>query len=452
MDFVRFDKEIPLNREYEVIVIGGGPAGCAAAAASARHGAKTLLIESSCSLGGMGTIGLLPAWCPFSDEEKIIYRSIAQEVFENTKAQMPHIAPDATHWVPIDTEVLKRVYDELVSASGADVLFDTTVCAAKTENGAVQYVTVANQAGLTAYEAKVYIDCTGDADLVVQSGGECDYGDENGEVQPSSICFVMTNVDEYWYRHGLPLHDWNLPESPIYKMLGNPKYPLINDYHACLHLVAPRTVGFNAAHIWDVDARDPMSVSRSMMVGRQQAHQYAQALQEFMPQAFGASHLAATGQVMGIRESRRIRGDYTLVLDDYLARRTFPDEIARSCYFVDIHNTKAQRDQMQEDVEKGDISEEKVLERDLRYKKGESHGIPYRCLLPKGLTNVLVAGKTISADHVMQACIRVMPVCLVTGQAAGTAAFMAARGDVSPRELNVQALRKTLRDDGAWFE
>lgn len=113
-----FSREIPLNDSYEVIVAGGGPAGCAAAAASASTGAKTLLIEASGVLGGMGTSGMVPAWCPFSDKEKIIYRGIAQKVFEATKAAMPHIDKDALDWVPIDAEALKRIYDDLVTEAG----------------------------------------------------------------------------------------------------------------------------------------------------------------------------------------------------------------------------------------------------------------------------------------------------------------------------------------------
>ena len=450
MGSVRFEQELTVNEAYEVIVIGGGPAG---AAASGRHGAKTLLIEASCCLGGMGTYGLLPAWCPFSDGEKIVYRGIAQEVFEKSKAAIPHVHPEDTHWVPIDTEALKRIYDDLVTEAGVDVLFDTNVCAVKAEDGEIQYLVVSNQAGLTAYHAEVYIDCSGDADVVTYAGGECLYGDEKtGEVQPSSICFVMGNVDEYAYLNGEPILDWDKPNCPMYEIVKCDKYPLVNDYHSCNNLVGPRTVGFNAAHIWGVDARDPMSISKSMIVGRQQAYQFSQALAEFMPKAFASSYLVSTGAMMGIRESRRVVGDYQLVLDDYLQRRSFEDEIARNSYFIDIHNSPAERDKMQNDVSSGEVSEEAVFARDLRYKNGESHGIPYRCLLPKGLKNVLVAGKTISADHAVQACIRVMPVCLVTGQAAGTAAFLAAKEHKQPRELDITELRNVLREDGAWFK
>ena len=453
MGTVHFEKEMTVNDAYDVIVVGGGPSGCAAAAAAGRHGAKTLLIEASCCLGGMGTYGLLPFWCPFSDGEKIVYRGIAQEVFEKSNAAIAHVKPGDTHWVPIDTEALKRIYDDLVIGAGADVLFDTTICAVYAEKGEIRYLIASNQAGLTAYQASVYIDCTGDADIVAYAGGECLYGDEKtGEVQPSSICFTIGNVNEYAYLFGEPLLDWDRPESPIFKIVNSDKYPLINDYHSCNSLVGPRTVGFNAAHIWGVDARDPLSISKSMIVGRRQAHQFAQALAEFMPEAFAGAHLVSTGAMMGIRESRRIVGDYQLVLDDYLARRTFEDEIARSCYFIDIHNSEAERDQMQNDVNSGAVSEESVTARDLRYKDGESHGIPYRCLLPKGLSNVLVAGKTISTDHAVQASIRVTPVCLVTGQAAGTAAYLSSKEGKSPRQIDVQALRQMLREDGAWFQ
>ncbi|NLG81784.1 MAG: FAD-dependent oxidoreductase [Bacilli bacterium] len=120
--------ELPLHEEYDVVVIGGGPSGCAAAIASSRHGAKTLIIEATGALGGMGTSDLVPAWCPFSDKEKIIYRGIAEEVFNRAKAGMPHIKQTDLEWVPIYLEYLKTVYDDLMMENNVDVLFNSLVC------------------------------------------------------------------------------------------------------------------------------------------------------------------------------------------------------------------------------------------------------------------------------------------------------------------------------------
>ena len=126
---IGFTRAIPLCDDYEIIVAGGGPAGCAAAMAAARKGAKTLLIEATGCLGGMGTAGLVPAWCPFSDKEKIIYRGIAEEIFNASKKGVAHVRMTDLDWVPIDAEHLKRVYDRKVSESGADVLFHSLVSA-----------------------------------------------------------------------------------------------------------------------------------------------------------------------------------------------------------------------------------------------------------------------------------------------------------------------------------
>lgn len=160
-------RSIPLNTDYDVIVVGGGPSGCTAAAAAARTGAKTLLLEATGSLGGMGTSGLVPAWCPFSDKERIIYRGLAETVFERSKALSPHVAPTDVDWVPIDPEGLKRIYDDLMQEYGVTVLFNTFLCDVDAENGEVHAIVTANKAGFTAYSAKTYIDCTGDGDLAV---------------------------------------------------------------------------------------------------------------------------------------------------------------------------------------------------------------------------------------------------------------------------------------------
>ncbi|MBN2714015.1 MAG: FAD-dependent oxidoreductase, partial [Planctomycetes bacterium] len=319
-------REIPFNTDYDVIVLGGGPAGCTAAAAAGREGMKTLLVEHTGALGGMGTSGLVPAWCPFSDHEKIVYRGLAERVFNECKEGMKHVSPNDLDWVSIDPEHLKRVYDDLVSGFGVEVLFNSMLSAVEAEDGQVKAAIISNKAGLTAYGAKVFIDCTGDADLVAWAGAEYEKGDEDGNLQSTTLCFMLSNVDEYGYRSGEWLHPSN-PNSAIHKILDEGKYPDIPDRHACNQLLGPGVVGFNAGHVWEVDNTKPETVSKALMKGRKIAKAFRDALAEYMPAAFGNAFLAQTAPLMGIRETRRICGDYKLTVEDYLARQTFPDEI-----------------------------------------------------------------------------------------------------------------------------
>ena len=436
---ISFTRAIPLCDQYEIIIAGGGPAGCAAAIAAARKGAKTLLIEATGCLGGMGTAGLVPAWCPFSDKEKIIYRGIAEEIFNASKEGVAHVRMIDLDWVPIDAEHLKRVYDRKVSESGADVLFHSFVSAVEVENGRVQSIIVSNKRGLSAYRAKVYIDCTGDGDLAFWAGAEVLPCEEEGGYQPASLCFSLSHVDTDAYRRAPSLHP-NNPSSPIYKIVESGEYA-IPDTHLCNNLVSPGTVGFNAGHLWEVDNTDPRSVTEAMIRGRALAAELHRALKDHQPEAFAESAMASTAQLMGIRESRRILGDYLLTAEDYLARRTFPDEICRNSYYIDVHNSA------QEVKEHRD-----TRGRQHRYGKGESHGVPYRCLTPKGLANLLVAGRSISTDRPVQGSTRVMPVCLCTGEAAGKAAVLAlATPSVNVHDVDVNLLRDQIREDGGYI-
>ncbi|HBC85600.1 MAG TPA: FAD-dependent oxidoreductase [Lentisphaeria bacterium] len=435
-------KEIPLNDSYDVIVVGGGPSGCTAAAAAAREGAKTLLIEATSSLGGMGTTGLVPLWAPFSDKKRIIYCGMAQQVCERSKAGMAHVKKDDLVWLPIDPELLKRIYDDLVIGSGAEILFNALMGSVEVENGDVTAIIVASKSGLTAYKAEVFIDASGDADLAAWAGAKFQKGDgKSGELMPATHCFTLANVDEYSYKTSVL--DWwdSTPGSWRHSMVR--KYPGLTDGHMCNAHVGPGVIGFNAGHIWDVDNTCPESVSKALVEGRKIACEFRKALAEFHP-AFKNSFLVNTGSLLGIRETRRIIGDYVLTIDDYMARRSFKDEISRNSYPIDIHAAK-------NEIGKAKTGKLNVMERYEQFKAGESHGIPYRCLTPKGIRNVLVSGRSVSCDRLVQGSIRVMPNCLCMGEAAGIAGAMALRKQNDVHAINTDALRSRLKKNGAYL-
>lgn len=440
-DYTLSARTIPLDDSWDVVVIGGGPAGCTAAVAAAREGARTLLIESTGALGGMGTSGLVPAWCPFTDQEKIIYAGLAERVLKETMAVMPHVSPERYDWTPIDPEALKRVYDDLVTGAGAELRFMASVVAVEASaDGAVAALILASKAGLTAVKAKVYVDCTGDGDVATWAGADIEKGDEDGALQPATLCFILSNVDMYAYQHICgPKHHPKF--SAIGAITASGKYPEIPDQHACNATIGPGTVGFNAGHVWRVDNTDPASVSMGLVKGRKIARAFRDALAEFCAPAFGNAFLVSTGALLGIRETRRIIGDYMLTLDDFLTLRSFPDEICRNCYFIDVHHKRAEIGTEKEDAGTA-----------IHLGRGESHGIPYRCLTPRGLTNVLVAGRCISTTREVQGSTRVMPVCLCMGEAAGVAAHMAATGrQVDVHAVDTDDLRGRLRKHGAYL-
>lgn len=432
-------KHLPVHEGYDVIVAGGGPSGIAAAAAAAREGAKTLLIEQSGQLGGMAITGLVPAWTPYTDGVRIIYGGLSKRVFLETKAQMPHISKERLDWVAIDFEALKKVYENLIKETGVEVLFHTIVCdtVMKDERN-VEALVVANKSGISAYKAPVFIDCTGDADIYAFAGGEFEIGD-NGDVQPSTMCFIVTNVDEDVYESGPSLYGGN-KDSMIHKIIADGKYN-IPDTHLCISKIGPKTYGFNAGHIWDVHSTNPEEISQAIFSGRDLARRYVAALKEYHP-AFKDAYLVQTAPTIGVRESRRIVGDYTFTLEDYMARRSFNDEICRNNYFIDIHKSAEENNSWHEHSDN----------RFEHYKTGESHGVPYRCLCPKHLDNVLVAGRTISSDRITQGSMRIMPCCLCEGEAAGIAASMASRmKEPDIHTVNTDRLRMILKNHDAYL-
>lgn len=425
------DRKISVDDTYDIVVAGGGPAGCAAAIAAASEGSRVLLIEATGNLGGLGTSGMVPAWCPFTDGEKIIYRGLAEMIFLESKKGVPHEPADLYDWATINPEYLIGVYDRMVAQSGADILFFSRVAAVEmASDDKVDAVIVANKDGLTAYRPKILIDATGDGDICAWAGAEYLKGDSDGVLQKSTLCFSVANIDTKAYREGPELHSGHNPDSASARASRTGRFPLL-DTHCCHNLVGPGVVQFNANHIEIKDTTDPRQLSDAMRLGRQVADQHLEMLKEFRPDVFRDAFIVKTAIIPGIRDSRRIVGDYLFTGDDWRARRTFDDEIGRNCYFIDIH--------------KSGVPE-------VHYGRGESHGIPYRVLTPKGLRNVLVAGRCISTDEEAYGSLRVMPPCLVTGEAAGVAARLAslsASRDV--HSVDVTDLRSRLKARGQYF-
>lgn len=428
------NKKIFVSEKYQVIVVGGGPAGCGAAIAAARGGMKTLLIEKSGMLGGAATAGLVNAWAPFSDGERIIYSGVAQEIFQTMKEEMYHVPQDATRWVPIDAEVLKRVYDEAMEKYGVTVLFNSDLCGVEmVDKETVDYLLVANKAGLVGYKGKIFIDGTGDGDLAFWAGAHCWQGDDEGKMQAATHCFLLSNVDEYGYRKNnhYNLHPTN-PKSVIHQIVQDPHFN-ITDTHCCSDFSGPQVMGFNAGHLENVDGTNPTSVSKALMNGRKLAAEFQRALASYEPRAFANAMLVETAPSLGIRETRRVEGDYIFTVEDYLKRASFPDEICRNNYYLDVHGTE-------------------IIGGVKRYQKGESHGIPFRCLTPKGLKNVLVAGRCLSSQRIVNGSLRVMPVCLSTGEACGVAAVQAVSQQViDVHRMDTTKIRQVMQEQGAYL-
>lgn len=434
--------------DVDVVVVGGGPSGSAAAIAAAREGARTLLVEQHGFLGGMGTAALVPAWCPFSDREKCIVRGIGYEILQEMKSHMPHIAAGALDWVPIDPERLKSIYERRVSEAGAKILYLThfvdTVFDGRTDR--IDSVILHNKSGLQRISAGTIIDCTGDADVAAAAGAAFQKGDaQTGELQPCTMCFVLAGIDNSRLQPWLWADDGrNLllkPAIAAAKAVGDLN---IVEEAANLAYQSESTIGLNFSHVFDVDGTNAEQLSLAMIEGRRLIRHLTDFIRKYLPGCEKA-YLVTSGVQIGVRETRRIIGDYVLTLDDYLARRSFADEIARNAYYIDIHLSKSEWEQ---NLGRQIDWESKIHQ----YRPGESHGIPYRCLLPRGVTNLLVAGRCISTDRAVQGSTRVMPNCLAMGEAAGCAGAWAARhhsGDV--RAIDTSSLRARLTEWGAWL-
>ena len=442
------------KRNYDVLVIGGGNAGCAAAIAAARHGARTLLVERYGFLGGTATAAMVGPWMTFHSGSKRIVGGIAQEIVERLQRMggSPGHLHDSSDYVstitPFDPEMHKALLFEMMQESGVDLLLHAYFLRTVVRDDEVDGAVFATVAGEREYRAAFTIDATADAYVAYSAGAATQQGDERGRVQPASLMFRLSHVDlsktaSYVRMHpdqmrtSLKAHERTAPALTAVAGL----YDLWNDARTHSEVDIPRElvsffispyadeVTVNMTRVTNIDPLDPDDLTRAEVESRMQVMQLLDFFRKHVP-GFENARIAATGTQIGIRESRRIVGEYTLTREDVLSARHFDDAVARSAYPIDIHNPSGS----------GTITQ--------RLPEGESYEIPFRCMLPRGIDRLLVAGRCISTTHEALASTRLTPTVMTLGQAAGTAAALAKQAGVRLRSMDVPRLRSLLMDDG----
>ena len=441
-------------RELDVLVVGGGNAGCAAALAAARSGARTLLVERYGFLGGTATAAMVGPWMTFHSGAERIVGGIAQEMVERLVALggSPGHIPDASDYVPtitpFDPEVHKALLFEMMREANVQLLLHALVVdTLRDAHGAVRGARFATVAGPRNVRAKRTIDATADAYVAANAGCAMLQGDERGRVQPASLMFRLSHVDldalaAYVRQHpdqlrsSLKAHERNAAHltavAGLYELWRAAQAGGVAVPRELVSFFAspyPDEVTVNMTRVVDIDPLDPDDLTRAEIEARAQTMRLVAFFRERVP-GFEHARIAATATQIGIRESRRIVGEYTLTGADVLDARTFDDAIARSAYPIDIHNPSGT----------GTTTH--------RLPPGASYEIPYRCLVPLAVDDLLVAGRCISTSHEALASTRLTPTVMTLGQAAGTAAALSLFEGVTPRALDPQRLRERLSADG----
>ncbi len=446
--------------DYDVIVVGGGPAGMCAAISASRGGARVVLIESSGACGGMATRGLVGPFmtCYDRDGEVMIIRGLFEEIVERMVERGFALHPrdvragtGYTSWIkvghdhvtPFEAEGLKLVMDEMLTESGVDILYHTEFLQPVLEGNKICGVIVSSKSGIEEIRGKVVIDCTGDGDVAYRSGVPYEMGNEElGINQPATMFFHICNTDPEKIEADIQanLHNFYRKDGVNYRSFhwrvseakANGDWTLKRVSIGLFQMPKPDEWCVNTSRLMGVDSTDNKSLTKAEIEGRRQVDEIMNFLRKYVPGCENAK-LKASGAYVGIRESRHIAGDYRLTVDDLLSCKVPEDSILLAANSVDVHGRF------------GPTSNEYVPI------NGSYYGIPYRSLIAKGIDGLLLAGRCVSADSTAAGAIRVMPPCMGMGQAAGTAAAMALKNGGSVREVNTDDLRAELKAAGAYL-
>ena len=451
-------REALVAADTDVLVVGGGPAGIGAAIGAADAGARVVLAERYGFLGGNATAALVMPLMSFHTQVptaqrtgattllptdhgpgKAVVGGVLARLLERLVRAGGAIAPSLStgYVVPFDPEWLKIVALELLDEAGVEYLLHAfasgVVC-----DGRVESVVFETKSGPLVVRARVTVDCTGDGDVAVGAGAPFEIGRHDGLVQPMTLMFRVVDFERTAFANYAKEHpkDWRgvhglwdlVRRATEAGDLDLPREDIL--FFATPH---ERELSVNSTRVTQVLGTDVWDLSYAEREGRRQMRQIAAFFRKYVP-GFERAYVAQSGVNVGVRETRRIVGDYQLTVEDVLGARKFEDAVARGAYPVDIHNPTGS----------GTILK--------RLPPGESYDIPLRCLLPRRVDGLLVAGRCLSGTHEAHSSYRVMPIVMATGQAAGVCAAIAAKRRVSPRDVSPGHVRAELVRQGANLE
>lgn len=430
---INYAKTVPVVGEFDVIVCGGGPAGIGAAIAAAEAGAKCALVERFGFLGGMATAGFVDPMSEFSYNGHRVIGGIPWRFVQELLACKGAIVEEPRCNVSFDPEIYKIVAHRMVSQAGVTLFMNSFMADAITENNRVEAVVITGKQGLRALKGRYFIDATGDGDLAAYAGVEM--LPQIRDRQPGTLCFELSGVDTSTERmHIIHQRNHRFNHQAVFvreKFLELRKQgvhvPKFGGPWLCT-TVNPGTITVNMSRA-AMDATDDLDYQQAEASMREDVMTLVALLKEHIEE-FKNCQLAATATVAGIRESRRIKGMHVMTGLEYVSAHKFEDAIARACHPVDIHLP-------------GDEGQELSFPADAGY-------IPFSSLVPEKVTNLLAAGRMISADADAFAAIRVQAPCMETGQAAGLAAALCCqRGGIAVQELPAEAVVAAVKAAGS---
>ena len=408
----------------DVLVLGSGPSGFAAAYTAAKNGARVILVEQCGDIGGISTSGLMSHWTGSCGSP--LYYEILKRSAENNEGGFRNKIVNL-----IDPEKLKTLYLEMLSEVGCHIMLYTFAEDAICDGDKILGATVINKSGRTAIYAKVTIDATGDGDIAAKAGAEFVLGRESdNKMQPATLMFKVGGVD---YDRAVFLGSFestfDTPDGEL-QALAKEHIPYPAGHILTYESTLPGVVTCNMTNAIDIDGTNTEDLTRATLICRRQMDDIVKYLRRFVP-GYENCFVISSASLMGIRETRHFKGRYTLNENDILEAKVFDDYIVKDAYFnFDVHNIT------------GAGLDKTGVQKHFKQKKG--YTIPYRSLIPEVKENLLLCGRNISGTHMAHSNFRVMPICIGIGEAAGTAASIAAKSNIPLTDITAEQIRSII--------